>query len=74
MPLNLGTPNKLRAIALLIWSGLRGGISVALAISLPSSPYFDALVTACYAIVIFTMIVQGLSLGRVAAWLYPKRS
>jgi CPA1 family monovalent cation:H+ antiporter len=74
LPLNLGTPNKLRAIALLTWSGLRGGISVALAISLPSSPYFEALVTVCYAIVIFTMIVQGLSLGRVAAWLYPKRS
>jgi CPA1 family monovalent cation:H+ antiporter len=73
LPLNLGTPNKLRVIALLTWSGLRGGISVALAISLPRSPHFDALVTACYAIVIFTMIVQGLSLGRVAARLYPKR-
>lgn len=74
LPLNLGTPKKLRVIALLTWSGLRGGISVALAISLPEGPSFDALVTSCYAIVIFTMIVQGLSLGRVAAWLYPKRS
>jgi CPA1 family monovalent cation:H+ antiporter len=71
LPLNLGAPHKLRAITLLTWSGLRGGISVALALSLPPGPYREALTTACYGIVIFTMIVQGLSLNRVASRLYP---
>ena len=63
----LGLP---RGIGRLIWSGLRGGVSVALVLSLPESPFRGALVTACYAIVIFRMIAQGLTLGQVAAWLY----
>jgi Na+:H+ antiporter len=71
LPLHLGSPGKSRAIALLTWSGLRGGIAVALALSLPASPYREALVTAAYGIAIFTMVVQGLSLGRVGARLYP---
>ncbi|MGE5268950.1 MAG: cation:proton antiporter [Thiohalocapsa sp.] len=71
LPLNLHSPNKLRAIALLTWSGLRGGISVALVLGLPASPYRGPLVTACYGVVIFTMLAQGLSLGRVATRLYP---
>ncbi len=70
LPLNLGAPRKLRGITLLTWSGLRGGISVALALSLPLGPYRAPLLTACYGVVIFTMIGQGLSLGRVAARLY----
>jgi Na+:H+ antiporter len=73
LPLNLGAPHKLRGIALLTWSGLRGGISIALALSLPLSPYREALVTACYGVVIFTMTVQGPSLERVGSWLYPSQ-
>jgi NhaP-type Na+/H+ or K+/H+ antiporter len=53
-------------------AGLRGGIAVALALSLPASPYREALVTAAHGIAIFTMVVQGLSLGRVASRLYPR--
>ncbi|MGH7091652.1 MAG: cation:proton antiporter, partial [Stellaceae bacterium] len=71
LPLNLSAPNKMRAVGLLTWSGLRGGISIALVLSLPDNPYNPALVAACYGVVIFTMTAQGLSLGRVAAWLYP---
>ena len=73
LPLNLGAPRKFRSVGLLTWSGLRGGISVALALSLPFGPWRDALVTACYGVVIFTMVVQGLSLGRAAGWLYPNQ-
>jgi CPA1 family monovalent cation:H+ antiporter len=73
VPLNLSAPHKSRAVMLLTWSGLRGGISVALALSLPPSQYRDTLVTAGYAVVIFTMLVQGLSLRRVAGWLYAGR-
>jgi CPA1 family monovalent cation:H+ antiporter len=71
LPLNLGAEHKVRSISLLTWSGLRGGISVALALSLPDSPYREALLTACYGIAVFTMIVQGLTLHRLAARLYP---
>jgi NhaP-type Na+/H+ or K+/H+ antiporter len=39
--------------------------------SLPPKPYREELVTAAYRIAIFTMTVQGLSLGRLARWLYP---
>lgn len=73
LPLNLGASHKLSGVALLTWSGLRGGISVALALSLPETPYRAALITVCYGIVIFTMVVQGLSLGRIASWLYPNQ-
>lgn len=73
LPLNLGTPHKLRGIALLTWSGLRGGISVALALALPSSPYREVLITVAYGIAVFTMLVQGLTLQAVARRLYPGR-
>jgi CPA1 family monovalent cation:H+ antiporter len=75
LPLNLGAPHKLRGISLLTWSGLRGGISVALALSLPASDFRQPLITAAYAIAVFTMIAQGLSLQAVARWLYagPER-
>lgn len=51
------------AVALLTWSGLRGGISVALALSLPTGAERDALVTVTYVVVCFSIIVQGLTVG-----------
>lgn len=71
IPLNLHAENKLRGIAMLTWSGLRGGISLALALSLPVTPIRAPLITATYAIVIFTMLVQGLSLNYVTRLLFP---
>lgn len=50
---------------ILIWAGLRGGISVALALSLPESPYRALIVSASYLIVIFSIVVQGLTLNKV---------
>jgi CPA1 family monovalent cation:H+ antiporter len=50
---------------ILIWAGLRGGISVALALSLPESDYKPLIVSASYLIVIFSIIVQGLTLNKV---------
>jgi CPA1 family monovalent cation:H+ antiporter len=70
VPLNLAASYKLRSIALLTWSGLRGGISVALALSLPHGEFRDPLLVACYGVVLFTMLMQGLSLDRVARRLY----
>jgi CPA1 family monovalent cation:H+ antiporter len=52
-------------IPMLTWGGLRGGISVALALSLPEVAEKSALLAATYAVVLFTLIVQGLSLRAV---------
>lgn len=54
------------AIAILTWGGLRGGISVALALSLPEQMYRNELVTITYIVVIFSIIVQGLTIGKVS--------
>jgi Na+:H+ antiporter len=51
------------AVTILTWGGLRGGISVALALSLPVGEVRDALVTITYVVVAFSIIVQGLSIG-----------
>lgn len=53
------------AIPVLTWGGLRGGISVALALSLPPSPVRDQMLAATYGVVIFSIIVQGLTIERV---------
>ena len=60
-----------RAVAVLTWAGLRGGISMALALSLPETQYRQPLLVACYGIVLFTMLVQGLTLEHVARRLFP---
>ena len=49
----------------LIWGGLRGGISVALVLSLPDGPDKPLLLAATYAVVIFSIVVQGLTVRRV---------
>ncbi len=48
-------------VRLLTWGGLRGGIAISLALGLPDSPHRTHLVTATYAIVLFTIAVQGLT-------------
>jgi CPA1 family monovalent cation:H+ antiporter len=52
-------------IPMLTWSGLRGGISVAMALSLPSMPGRELLLPCTYAAVIFSTLVQGLTIRRV---------
>ena len=49
------------AIPVLTWGGLRGGISVALALSLPESTIKDAILAVTYGVVIFSIVVQGLT-------------
>lgn len=53
------------ALKVLTWGGLRGGISVALALSLPSGPERDLVLALTYAVVVFSILVQGLSIGKL---------
>ena len=50
----------------LSWGGLRGGISVALALSLPTGGHRDTVLALTYGVVVFSILVQGISIGRVA--------
>lgn len=53
------------AIKVLTWGGLRGGVSVALVLALPPSDERDVLLTVTYIVVVFSIVVQGLSLPRL---------
>jgi len=56
------TPNLVK---ILVWGGLRGGISVALALSLPEGDSRDIVLFLTYVIVVFSIVVQGLTIGPV---------
>jgi CPA1 family monovalent cation:H+ antiporter len=50
-------------VGILTWGCLRGGISVALALSLPRSPEREVIVAITYSVVVFSILVQGLTIG-----------
>jgi len=54
-----------RTLLIMTWGGLRGGISIALALSLEATMERNLLVSITYIVVLFSIIVQGLTLGRV---------
>ena len=55
-------------VPVLTWTGLRGGISVAMALSLPRFPGRDYLLACTYAVVVFSILVQGLTVTRVLTY------
>ena len=65
-----GGAQQRRGMAVLTWAGLRGGVSIALALTLPPSPYRGHLLVVCYAVVVFSMLAQGLTMPWVIRRLY----
>ena len=59
------------AVKVLTWSGLRGGISVAMALSLPAVAAREPIVAMTYVVVVFSITVQGLTVGRLVARTQP---
>ena len=53
-------------VRLLTWGGLRGGISIALALSLPHGPHRDAILAITYGVVVSSILVQGLTIKVLA--------
>jgi CPA1 family monovalent cation:H+ antiporter len=54
-------------LKIMIWAGLRGGLSVAMALSLPAGPIRNLLVAVTYGVVVFGFLVQGTTLTRLIA-------
>ena len=55
-----------QTIRVLFWGGIRGGVSIALAMSIPKNEYSDLVISITYFVVVFSIIVQGLTIGKVA--------
>lgn len=64
--------DRLGLTNLLTWGGLRGGLAIALALSLPAGPEKTLILHMTYGVVVFSIIVQGLTVGRVFSTRYMK--
>ena len=57
---------------MLTWAGMHGGVSIALALTLPFNEYRGTLLVVCYAVVVLSMLVQALTMPMVIRWLYSR--
>ncbi len=71
LPLHLRLARRYASLLILTWGGLRGGLSIAMALSLPNAPTTSAILTVAYGIVVFSIVLQGLTLERVARRVLP---
>ncbi|WP_294300372.1 sodium:proton antiporter [uncultured Chryseobacterium sp.] len=55
-----------QTVKVLIWGGIRGGVSIALAMSVPKNEYSEIILSITYCVVVFSIIVQGLTIAKVA--------
>ncbi|KAA5549560.1 cation:proton antiporter [Adhaeribacter rhizoryzae] len=54
------------SLTMLVWGGLRGGVSIALVISIPKGAYNELLLEMTYFVVVFSIVVQGLTVSKVS--------
>lgn len=66
-------PVEKGAIRILTWGGMRGGISVALALSLPAGEERDLILVLTYIVVLSSILIQGLTLGKMVKFLYGEK-
>lgn len=69
----VGVLRSLRSFApgvvdIVTWGGIRGGVSVALALSLPEGPQRELILVVTYCVVVFSILAQGLTLGGLVKW------
>jgi CPA1 family monovalent cation:H+ antiporter len=64
--MSLKTRFSPQTVKVLVWGGIRGGVSIALAMSIPKGEYSDAILSITYCVVVFSIIVQGLTIAKVA--------
>jgi CPA1 family monovalent cation:H+ antiporter len=57
-------------VKVLTWGGLRGGISIALALSLGNYPFGNQIIVITYIVVLFSILAQGLSIGKLVKSIY----
>ena len=55
-----------QTVKVLVWGGIRGGVSIALALSIPVNQYSQIIISITYCVVVFSIIVQGLTIAKVA--------
>lgn len=55
------------SLTMLVWGGLRGGVSIALVLSVTHGAYAELLLEMTYFVVVFSIVVQGLTVGKVSS-------
>ena len=55
-----------QTVKVLVWGGIRGGVSIALALSIPKNEYSNIVLSITYCVVVFSIVVQGLTIAKVA--------
>ncbi|REC80408.1 sodium:proton antiporter [Chryseobacterium elymi] len=64
--MSLRTRFSPQTVKVLVWGGIRGGVSIALAMSIPKSEYSAIILSITYCVVVFSIVVQGLTIAKVA--------
>jgi Na+:H+ antiporter len=70
--LNHKEHSPIKTVTILTWGGLRGGISIALALSLATNSQSNTVMSITYIIVLFSIVIQGLTIGKLVKKMYSK--